>query len=233
MFDASHGAISRKSLLLGGAGLAALTLDGRMAGAAVAAPAQSSSHLEALLAGNKRFAAGTPRCIPATTRRLELANGQAPFAAVLGCADSRVPVETIFDHDPGDIFTVRVAGNFVTPAVLGSLEYAVAVLKSELIMVLGHSACGAVKAATEALKGETFPGAIEGLAKAIEPAAKTSKGRPGDWLTNAIEENVFQNVIALASTARSKILDDARSSGKLQIVGAIYDLHTGKVSITT
>jgi carbonic anhydrase len=229
MFDTSHGAISRKALLLGGAGLAALTLDGGIARAASAAPAKSGSHLEALLAGNKRFAAGMPRCVPATTRRLELANGQAPFAAVLGCADSRVPVETVFDHDPGDIFTVRIAGNFVTPAVLGSLEYAVAVLKSELIMVLGHSACGAVKAATELLKGEKFPGDIAGLATAIEPAAKAAKPQKGDWLTNAIAENVRMNVRALAT--QSKILAEAHAAGHVTFVGAVYDLHSGKVAI--
>ena len=230
MNDTPKAMLSRKSLLVAGAGLAALTLDaGALARAATGMHRGSSDHLDALLAGNKRFAAGTPRCTPATTRRLELANGQAPFAAVLGCADSRVPVETIFDHDPGDIFTVRIAGNFVTPAVLGSLEYAVAVLKSELVMVLGHSACGAVKAATESLKGETFPGDIAVLATAIEPAAKTAKNQKGDWLTNAIAENVRFNVRALA--AKSKILSEAHAAGKVSFVGAVYDLHTGKVTV--
>lgn len=230
MFDERLTTISRKSLLVAGAGLAALTLDaGALARAATATNGGGGNHLSALLAGNKRFAAGTPHCTPATSRRLELANGQAPFAAVLGCADSRVPVETIFDHDPGDIFTVRIAGNFVTPAVLGSLEYAVAVLKSELVMVLGHSACGAVKAATQSLKGETFPGDIAGLAKAIEPAAKAAESQKGDWLANAIAENVRFNVRALSTT--SKILADAHAAGKITFVGAVYDLHTGKVSV--
>jgi len=228
MNSTSPNAISRKSLLLAGAGLAALAMDGTALAATAPKPANERS-LGALLAGNARFVAGKPRCVPATVRRAELANGQSPFATVLGCSDSRVPVETIFDQEPGDVFAVRVAGNFVTDAGLGSIEYAVAVLKSELVMVLGHSACGAVKAATQAVKGETFPGEIQGLATAIEPAAKATKGKPGDWLTNAIAENVRENVRAL--TARSKILAKAHAGGKLQIVGAIYDLHTGKVSI--
>jgi len=145
--SATPNSISRKALLTAGAGLAAMALDAgpfRLS-ALAAASSGGNAHLAALMAGNARFVAGNPRCVPATARRTELANGQAPFAAVLGCSDSRVPVETIFDHDPGDVFVVRVAGNFVTDTGLGSLEYSVAVLKSELIMVLGHSSCGAVK----------------------------------------------------------------------------------------
>jgi carbonic anhydrase len=226
----TRNAISRKALLTAGAGLAAMALDaGPLRLSALAAADGGSAHLAALMAGNARFVAGTPRCVPATARRTELADGQAPFAAILGCSDSRVPVETIFDHDPGDLFVVRVAGNFVTDSGLGSLEYAVAVLKSELIVVLGHSACGAVKAATQALKGETFPGQIQGLATAIEPAAKAVKGKSGDWLANAIAENVRMNARALL--ARSSILADARAAGKIAIVGAVYDLHSGKVDL--
>lgn len=222
--------ISRKALLTAGAGLAAMAIDAgplRLSALAATNSSGGNAHLAALMAGNARFVAGTPRCVPATARRTELANGQAPFAAVLGCSDSRVPVETIFDHDPGDVFVVRVAGNFVTDTGLGSLEYAVAVLKSELIMVLGHSACGAVKAATQAVKGETFPGHIQALATAIEPAAKATKGQAGDWVANAIAENVRMNARALL--AQSTILADAHAAGKIAIVGAVYDLHTGKV----
>ncbi len=225
-----HHSISRRTLLTASAGLAALALDGGpLRLSALASQADEKTHLAALMAGNARFAAGLPRCTPATARRAELANTQAPFVAVLGCADSRVPVETIFDHDPGDVFTVRVAGNFATDTGLGSLEYAVVVLKTKLLMVLGHSACGAVKAATQAVKGETFPGHIQGLASAIEPAAKATQGQSGDWLTNAIAENVRMTVRAL--TAQSKILADAHAAGTIAIVGAIYDLHTGRVTI--
>lgn len=228
MSHSSPSPITRRTLLAGATSVAAFALDARIAGAAPMTGSHAT-HLSALMAGNARFAAGTPRCIPATARRTELANGQAPFAAVLGCSDSRVPVETIFDHDPGDLFAVRVAGNFVDDNGLGSLEYAVAVLKSELVMVLGHSSCGAVKAAMGAVKGETFPGHIQGLATAIEPAAKATQNASGDWFTNAIAENVRRNVAAL--TARSKILADAKAAGTLAIVGGVYALHTGKVSL--
>ena len=222
--------ISRRTLLTAGAGLAAMALDaGPLRLSALAASGGGNAHLAALMAGNARFVAGAPRCVPATARRTELANGQAPFAAVLGCSDSRVPVETIFDHDPGDVFVVRVAGNFVTDTGLGSLEYAVAVLKAELIMVLGHSSCGAVKAATQAVKGETFPGHIQGLATAIEPAAKATKGQAGDWVANATAENVRMNARALL--AQSTILSQAHAAGTISIVGAVYDLHTGKVNL--
>ena len=222
--------ISRKALLTAGAGLAAMALDaGPLRLSALAASGGGNAHLTALMAGNARFVAGTPQCVAATARRTELANGQAPFAAVLGCSDSRVPVETIFDHDPGDVFVVRVAGNFVTDTGLGSLEYAVAVLKSELIIVLGHSSCGAVKAATQAFKGETFPGHIQGLATAIEPAAQATKGQAGDWVANATTENVRMNAHALL--AQSSILSEAHAAGKITIVGAVYDLHTGKVNL--
>ena len=231
MSDTSN-LISRKALLAAGAGLAAIALDAGPLGLRAAAATNATvgnAHLSALMSGNARFVAGTPRCIPATARRTELANGQAPFAAILGCSDSRVPAETIFDHDPGDIFVVRVAGNFVTDTGLGSLEYSVAVLKSELIMVLGHSSCGAVKAATQAAQGETFPGHIQGLATAIEPAAKATKGKAGDWVANATAENVRMNAKALL--AQSTILSEAHAAGKITIVGAVYDLHTGKVTI--
>jgi carbonic anhydrase len=192
--------------------------------------AEGQSHLDALLAGNARFASGQPLCLPATARRAELANGQAPFAAVLGCSDSRVPVEAIFDHNPGDIFAVRVAGNFVDDAGLGSLEYAVAVLKSSLVLVLGHSNCGAVSSAVKYVKeGTVAPGHIQGIVQAIAPAAKAVKGEHGDWMANTVVENVRMNMAAL--TARSTILADAVKAGTITIHGGVYDLHSGKVTI--
>jgi carbonic anhydrase len=147
--------------------------------------------LEQLLAGNERFAAGRPTSHPSIERVRELAGGQSPFATVLACADSRVPVETLFDHEPGDIFVVRLAGNFVSDAALASIEYAVAVLKSPLVMVLGHTACGAVKAAMDYLEtGQPFPGHMQIFATAIEPAVRACRGQDGDWWRNAVAENV-------------------------------------------
>lgn len=223
----------RGFLLTGAAGIAGGWLAAsRLPGEAAALPKTlGAEHLQELMDGNARFVAGTPKSRPTSAQRMELASGQAPFAAILGCSDSRVPVEAIFDHGPGDIFVVRIAGNFVNADNLGSLEYSVAVLKSELVMVLGHSSCGAVKAATQAAKGEHFPGHIQGIATAILPAAKATKSEPGDWVANATRENVRLNMHAV--TSQSTILADAVNAGKLSVVGAVYDLRSGKVTLVS
>lgn len=189
-------------------------------------PAEAIQRLEA---GNARFAAGRPSCGPLGARVAELAAGQNPFAIVLGCSDSRVPVETIFDQEPGNVFVVRVAGNFLTGPGLGSIEYAIAVLKSKLIVVLGHSKCGAVSAAISHVEhGTTQPGHIQDLVTAIEPAAKAARGHAGDWVAAAVAENVRQNVAAMSQ--RSEIVSSAVRSGSLRVVGGVYDLHTGRVA---
>jgi carbonic anhydrase len=193
-------------------------------------PVSAQAALENLMSGNARFTADKPITRPLMERVRELAKGQSPFATVLGCADSRVPVETIFDHEPGDIFTVRLAGNFVTEAVLGSIEYAVAVLKSPLLMVLGHTACGAVKAAVDFVEtGKPLPGHIQSLAAAIEPAAKAVRHEAGDWLHNAVVQNIRQNVERLRTS--TPILAEAVQSRAVEVVGALYDLSTGKVTL--
>ncbi len=218
----------RQFLLSAGLGLTAAPL---FAQAALSAEktAGPDGTLNALIAGNRRFVAGEAQCRPATARRAELAAKQAPSATVLGCSDSRVPVEIVFDREPGDIFVVRVAGNFVDDGGLGSIEYAVAVLKSHLLMVLGHSSCGAVSAAVKYVEdGSTVPGHMMAFVHAIEPAAKAAKSQPGDWVSNAIAQNVRANVKAL--TDRSSILAKAVAAKELTIVGAVYDLHTGTVT---
>ncbi len=210
----------------------ATALTGVAWGAGGGPPMEASSPAEALSllhAGNVRFATGKPQCRPLTARVAELANGQNPFAIVLGCSDSRVPVETVFDQPPGNVFVVRVAGNFLTDAGLGSIEYAVAALKSKLIVVLGHTSCGAVSAAVSYLRdGTRQPGHIQGLVTAIEPAAEAARGMHGDWLENAIAENVKRNVRALSE--RSTIVRDAAAADALRVVGAVYDLRTGRVA---
>jgi carbonic anhydrase len=189
----------------------------------------ASEALELLEEGNERFVEGHPKCGPRTARIGELQNGQSPFAIVLGCSDSRVPIETIFDQVPGNLFVVRVAGNFVNDDGLGSIEYSVANLKSKLILVLGHQSCGAVQAAVGYVKdGASQPGHIQNLVTAIEPAAKATKGLPGDWVANAVAENVKMNVAAM--TARSTIVADAVKAGTLKVSGAVYSLHDGKVT---
>lgn len=185
--------------------------------------------LEKLKAGNVRYVAGESHSGPQSARLVELASGQNPFAIILGCSDSRVPIETVFDQMPGNVFAVRVAGNFLNGANFGSIEYGVAVLKARLIVVLGHSKCGAVTAAVSYVKaGTTQPGHIATLVEAIAPAAKATQGVPGDWVANAVIENVRRNVREM--TAGSKIIADAVSRGDAEVAGGIYDLHTGRVT---
>lgn len=189
----------------------------------------AQSALEQLLAGNERFATGRPISRPLIDRVRELAGGQAPFATVLACADSRVPVETLFDHEPGDIFVVRLAGNFVSDAALASIEYAVAVLKSPLVMVLGHTSCGAVKAAIDYLEtGQALPGHMQIFPTAIEPAARACRDMEGDWWQNAVAENVRLNAERLRTTP---ILREAVAKREAVIAGGVYDLSNGKVTL--
>ena len=189
----------------------------------------AKSALDQLLAGNRRFAAGTPSSRPHIERVRELAGGQSPFATVLACADSRVPVETLFDRDPGDIFVVRLAGNFVSDAALASIEYAVSILKSPLVMVLGHTSCGAVKAAIDFLETERpLPGHMQIFATAIEPAARAARGRGEDWWADAVAENVRLNAERLRTTP---ILREALAGGGTEIAGAVYDLRNGEVRL--
>lgn len=221
-----------------GAGIAATALaagasaDPALAAGGATPPPAADTPAEALTllkTGNQRYMADKSTCGPLTPRRLELTQGQAPFAIVLGCSDSRVPIETIFDQVPGHIFAVRLAGNFVDDNGLGSIEYGVAVLHAKLILVLGHGSCGAVDSTLKLVKdGTPAPGHIAGILTAIEPAVKATKGMPGDWLNNAIAENVKQNAVAVA--ARSTIVSDAIKAGKLNVVGGVYHLHTGEVS---
>ncbi|MGZ3504924.1 MAG: carbonic anhydrase [Vulcanimicrobiaceae bacterium] len=225
--------LQNRRVFLARVGAAAMTVRVSLPLDAAAAPAQppaisAKDALSELLAGNLRFANGTPVCKPTTARRAELAQGQNPFAIILGCSDSRVPVETIFDHEPGDIFTVRVAGNFADTNGIGSIEYGTAVLKAPLLIVLGHASCGAVKAATEYVKsGTVAPGHIQDLVLALTPAARAARERPGDWLANAVEANVRMTVSALEATP--PIIDKAVKDGTLTIAGGVYDLHSGRV----
>jgi carbonic anhydrase len=190
--------------------------------------------LRELLGGNERFAAGksnSPRRSPADFR--QLAEGQNPFAMIIGCADSRVAPEILFDVGKGDIFVVRVAGNVVSGAgavVKGSIEYAVAELNVPLIMVLGHSNCGAVKAAMAHLNAkDSLPGAINDLVELIKPAVEQSKGEFADPLNSAIHKNVQIGVERLKGL--EPILATRVKEGKLKIVGGVYDLRTGKVTL--
>jgi len=190
--------------------------------------------LHALLNGNGRFVKGqsvSPRRSPEDFRGL--ADAQYPEAVIVSCADSRVAPEILFDVGVGDIFVVRVAGNVVNGAgvtVKGSIEYAIAELNVPLIVVLGHSSCSAVKAAMKHINAkDSLPGAINGLVELIKPAVTQSKGVPGDALENAIRENVEIGVERLREL--QPILAPRVKDGKLKVVGAVYDLGTGAVTL--
>ncbi len=188
--------------------------------------------LARLVEGNKRFTEGK---LVHPGRRPEdfapLAEGQSPHTIVVGCADSRVSPEVVFDQGVGDLFVVRVAGNVVGgagPFIKGSVEFAVAELGARLIVVLGHEACGAVKAAvTHIDANDTLPGAIRDLVEVIRPAAQAVRGKPGDKLENAIRANVELGVERLKTL--DPILSGLVKKGELKVVGAVYELRTGLV----
>jgi carbonic anhydrase len=182
--------------------------------------------LQKLMAGNQRFVQGQPQYPDQTAARLhEVSQAQHPFATILSCADSRAPAELIFDQGLGDIFDVRIAGNIATPEAIGSIEYAVALLNTPLLMVMGHERCGAV---TAAVQNEPLPGDISTFVNAILPAVEQVKNRKGDAVDNAVVANVAYQIQQLK---RSPVLQERLRSGKLKIVGGRYDLDTGKVSL--
>jgi len=184
--------------------------------------------LERLRQGNARYVDGVAKRHDFKAEREALAGGQNPFAAILGCADSRIAPEYAFDAARGDLFVVRVAGNFANTDAIASLEYAVAVLGVPLIMVLGHGSCGAVDATIKSIDGAPpLPGHLPSLVRALTPAVEAVKGKPGDRLANAIDENVVLNVQALR--AATPILSAAVGNKTLRVVGGVYDLATGKV----
>jgi carbonic anhydrase len=187
--------------------------------------------LNLLLEGNARYAANQLRERDFSATRAARSQGQAPFAAILSCADARVAPELAFDQGPGELFVVRVAGNFVTPDGLGSLEYGAAVLGTKVIMVLGHTNCGAVNATVAALqKGNDLPGHIADLVRAMKPGIEPVLKQPGDDLQQrAVVANVRANVQRLQEA--KPILADMVAGGKLRVVGAVYDLPTGKVAL--
>lgn len=174
-----------------------------------------------LEAGNQRFAqamAQHPDETPAL--RMKLSTSQHPFATVLACSDSRVAPELIFDQGLGDLFVVRVAGNIVDEAVLGSIEYAVRHLKTSLVVVLGHQRCGAVQAS---LAGGPPEDHIATLVRAILPAVEDAKRSPGDLLDNTVRANVRRVTM--------QIRNDLRNAAT--VIGARYDLETGRVARIT
>jgi carbonic anhydrase len=187
--------------------------------------------LDLLMQGNARYMAGEMDEKDFSVDRAARAAAQFPIAAILGCADSRVSPELLFDQGPGDVFVVRLAGNFLDDDGFASLEYAVKFLGAPLVMVLGHTNCGAIDAAIKVVKERIeLPGHLPELIKSIEPAVIAAHGRhPSDLLAAATEENVRLNVKRLIENA--PIMTDALAAKKIAVAGGIYDIATGKVNL--
>ena len=185
-----------------------------------------SRALERLTTGNARFVSNATKRRDWSAKVIATASGQFPFAVVLGCMDSRAPVEIIFDQGIGDIFGVRVAGNVVNDDELGSLEYAVKV-GTKLIVVLGHTSCGAVKGAIDDVQLGHLTGLLAKIHPAVE-AAQCSNTKDEACVTKVAEKNVRQSVKEIRE--RSPYLAKYLDEGKVGLVGAMYDVATGKVT---
>ncbi|WP_169392265.1 MULTISPECIES: carbonic anhydrase [Psychrobacter] len=203
-----------------------------------AQPVSGKDALEMLKQGNARYVASLTSTDPMTQRRPALVKDQYPHAIILGCSDARVPVEIVFDQGLGDLFVIRVAGNVVAPSQIGSVEFAAEKFQTQLVVVLGHSNCGAVTACVDALINpeQYYSPNLQSIVDRIRPSVynlhelATAKGHDADadeLVDRAIRANVRMSVSQLKHGSR--ILEDLTQSGKLLIVGAEYDLKTGKV----
>ena len=180
--------------------------------------------------GNERYIKGNMVPDDHVSTRARLVDGQAPHAIILRCADSRVSPEIVFDQGLGDIFVCGIAGNIPTPDLVASMEYSVAVLGSPLIVVMGHSSCGAVDAAIDNMDSiESLPGSLPGLISQILPAAISTQGKSGNHLDNAIKANVVNGMKRLPKM--SEIINDGQEAGTLKIVGGVYDLKSGRFNL--
>lgn len=183
--------------------------------------------LQKLMEGNARYASGNAsHPDQSMQRRSELIAGQHPFAVIIGCSDSRIPPEVIFDQGLGDIFVIRTAGQVMDNVSIGSIEYAVEHLGVPLVVVLGHDSCGAVTAATE---GSEVPGHLDSLVNFILPAVEQARemGNSSELLNNSIDNNIYNIVDDLL--ASQPILSEKVEKGELLIVGARYHLDSGEV----
>ena len=201
--------------------------------AAKAAPTSLSPQeaLAELKAGNERFVSHPELCtVDLAQSRSAVAGHQAPWATIIACADSRVAPELVFGgHGVGELFVARNAGNLVDVGTLGTIEYGAAVLGSPLVVILGHTACGAVKAACDIVtKNATYPGVIGRMIEPIVPAALAVRNDSGDFADNTAKESAKRTAANLPTV--SKIVSDLVGAGKVKIVAAIYDLQTGVVT---
>ena len=226
--------LSRRNSLKFVAGAIGTGIVAAQAGAELAAPEPAIAEnnilpavaLQMLIDGNARFVTRLRQDPNQDLARVTaVAETQKPFAAILGCADSRFPAEIIFDRGIGDLFVCRVAGNVATPEEKGSLEFGTLVLGAKVIMVVGHESCGAVKAA---VAGSPVPGQIGSLIDAIKPAADSTRLLPGDRVENAVKANI---VLQAKRVKESAVISQLILQGKLLVVGGYYDLDTGAITI--
>ena len=230
--------LSRRHLLGAGLAVAGMAASSGLSSTPVFAQASvppnaitPDAALSRILDGNARYAGNTSTNKDFSAGRAARAEAQYPVAAILGCADSRVAPELVFDQGPGQLFIVRVAGNFINDDGLASLEYGVNFLGVPLIIVLGHSGCGAVSATIKVIQeGTVLPGHLPELVKALKPGIEAAiKKKPSDLLVEATKENVRHNVGRLQTSG--PVLKDVVAAGKLKVVGGYYDIATGKVSL--
>jgi carbonic anhydrase len=196
----------------------------------------ASEALDRLREGNRRFVSGrsSSESVSGGARRREIADNQTPFAIVLGCSDSRVPAEIVFDQGLGDLFVIRVAGNIVAPSQVGSVEFAADRYGVRLVVVLGHSNCGAILATIEELgrpsqdQSKNLRSIVERIQPSIAPLFSARHGRPDDWL---VQESVRANIRASVNHLQrgSDVLEQLIQTKGLRVVGAEYSLETGVV----
>ncbi len=193
----------------------------------------AGSALQMLVDGNTRFLKGATLQRDLHAQIKDTATGQYPFAAVVSCIDSRIPTEVIFDQGIGDIFNARVAGNFINEDILGSLEFACKLAGSKVIVIMGHTSCGAVKGACDHAK----LGNLTQMLDKIMPAVDAIKTEPGEersssnisFVNKVAEENVVQTIANVKS--QSPVLNEMFENGEIDIVGAMYDVKSGKVNL--
>jgi carbonic anhydrase len=229
--ECSKSGISRRALFAGGVAVAAAAAISPAFAQTGERPNGPDEAIQRLLDGNARYVANAAINTDHSATRTARSQGQQPFAAVVACADSRVVPELIFDQGPGDLFVVRVAGNFINEDGLASLEYGAAVLGIQAIMVLGHTSCGAVDATIKSIQGNSLPpGHLPSLVNAIRPAVyDVMPEKPADLLMAATRRNAQLNADVAAKSG--PILSDFNASGKIKSVAAIYEIATGKVEV--
>ncbi len=222
--------ITRRTLIAGLAGVGVGLADAPVSRADDPPPKNAEEALQRLKEGNARFVEGKTRhAHQGADWRKHLVGGQKPFATILGCSDSRVPTELVFDQGFGDLFVIRVAGNVIATAIVGTIEYAVEHLCTPLVLVMGHHSCGAVTAALQEMaKPSKEPPGLKALLKLIEPGLPKDilKVKAEERVNVGVEANVRWSLKQLASMPETK---EALAANRVTLAGAVYELATGQV----